>query len=44
MKKIILILAMAYSGFWVLNKTKSDLRYPMLLISSLPKMLFRYFV
>ena len=44
MKKLILTTAILYSGYVAINKTKSDWRYPLLLITSLPKMVFRYFV
>jgi hypothetical protein len=42
--KLIVIAALGWVAIKVLGRTKSDLRYPLLLITSLPKMAFRYFV
>lgn len=42
--KLIAMAAVGFLAYQVLNRTASDMRYPILLISSLPKMVFRYFV
>lgn len=42
--KLILVAVLGWVACKVLGSTKSDLRYPLLLITSLPKMVFRYFV
>lgn len=42
--RLIAIAAVGFLAYQVLNRTTSDMRYPILLITSLPKMVFRYFV
>ncbi len=44
MKKLLALMLVVLGAFAAQNTTKSDWRYPLLLITSLPKMVFRYFV